>query len=69
MKQYLCLLFITLFTTLATDMPSEPFVVSTGNAEVSIKPDLASINFRLQITEEESEEAMEKFALRSEDIT
>ena len=68
MKQFLSLLFITFFTTYATDMPSEPFIVSTGNAEINIKPDLANISFRLQITEEESEEAMEKFALRSEDI-
>ncbi len=59
MKQFLSLWFITFFITYASEMPSEPFIVSNGNAEICIKPDLANISFRLQITEEESEELWE----------
>jgi uncharacterized protein len=66
--KYLCLLFFIALNITATDMPSEPFVVSTGKAEMSIKPDMATINFKLQVTEEESIKAMDKFAQNSEAI-
>lgn len=64
--KYLYLFIILIFNVVATDMLSEPFVVSTGHTEISIKPDIATISFKLQITEEESIKAMDKFALNSE---
>ncbi|WDE96182.1 hypothetical protein PQO03_10710 [Lentisphaera profundi] len=53
---------------MATDMPSEPFVVSNGSATIDIKPDLATIHFQVQVTELKSTDAMEVFAERSEFI-
>ena len=64
MKFFSIVIFIVLNLS-AADMPLEPFVVSTGEANIEVKPDEATLSFQLQVTREKSDDALQFFSERS----
>ena len=63
--KYLFIILGIIFNLSAADMPTEPFVVSTGQAKVEVKPDEATLKFRLQVTRETSDDGLKSFTERS----
>lgn len=52
----------------ADDLPDFPFVVAEGVAEIEVKPDMATIKFELLAFEAESEAALAKVNVASEQV-
>ncbi len=67
MKKSVLLIPILFFAIVAsaTDLPSVPFLVTSGEAQIDIKPNQASVRFSLEVFDKSSENGLKAFTKKS----